>query len=156
MSHHIAAICATLGPVGRVFPAPGTAGSLVALIVGYGLLQLGWLTLLIATIVSCVVGIWSANIYEHNSGKKDASEVVIDEVAGQWMTLLFVPASLPWALAAFLMFRLFDIIKPGPVKLAEQLPSGTGVMADDIVAASLAGMVLLALQVAVEMARITS
>ena len=155
MAKRIALNLATLGPVGRVFPAPGTAGSLAALIMGYGLLQLGWVVLLTAALLISVAGIWAANLYEIHSGKKDASEVVIDEVAGQWLTLLFVPASLPWALAAFLMFRLFDIFKPGPVAFAEQLPSGTGVMADDIVAASLAGMVLLALQVAVEMAHLS-
>ena len=138
---------ATLGPIGKKLPAPGTAGSFVALPFGYFLLQISWVSLLVASLLCVVIGIWAANHYGRNSGKKDASEVIIDEVAGQWITLLFVPASLAWVLAAFVAFRLFDILKPGPVKLAEQLKDGTGVMADAVVAAMLAGMVLLVLQV---------
>ena len=147
--HKFANQIATLGPVGTNLPAPGTAGSLVALPIGFFLLQVSWMTLFIASILCLILGVWAANHYGRSSGKKDASEVIIDEVAGQWITLLFVPASLVWVIAAFIAFRLFDILKPGPVKLAEQLKDGTGVMADDVVAAMLAGMVLLALQVAV-------
>ena len=140
---------ATLGPIGTSVPAPGTFGSLTALIAGYFILSAGWFLLAAATLIALIVGVWASNISEAQSGKKDASEVIIDEVAGQWITLLFVPASLVWVIAAFIAFRLFDILRPGPVKLAEQLKDGTGVMADDVVAALLAGMVLLALQVAV-------
>lgn len=140
---------ATLGPIGRHVSAPGTAGSLAALPLGYLLLQISWLTLLVASVLSVALGIWAANSYERGTGKKDASEVVIDEVSGMWITLLFVPNTILWILAAFILFRLFDIVKPGPVKLLEQLPEGYGVMADDIAAALLAGMVLLVLQVMV-------
>ena len=145
----IAIQLATLGPIGKKLPAPGTAGSLVALPFGYFLLQISWLSLLVASILCLVIGIWSANHYGNTSGKKDASEVIIDEVAGQWITMLFIPASLGWVVVAFIAFRLFDILKPGPVKLAEQLKDGVGVMADDVVAAMLAGMVVLVLQVVV-------
>lgn len=71
---------------------------------------------------------------------------MIDEVAGQWITLLVVPFDWRWWIAAFVAFRLFDILKPGPVRLAERLPGGYGVMADDIVAGALAAACLLALQ----------
>ena len=143
VSHQIA----TLGPVGTKLPAPGTAGSFVALPAGFFLLQMSWHILLIASILCIFIGVWSSNNYGRQTGKKDASEVIIDEVAGQWITLLFVPATIGWVVAAFIAFRLFDILKPGPVKLAEQLKDGVGVMADDIVAAMLAGMVLLVIQV---------
>lgn len=140
---------ATLGPIGKRLPASGTAGSFVALPFGYYLLQISWMSLLFASILCLFIGVWSANHYGQTSGKKDASEVIIDEVAGQWITMLFIPATLGWVLAAFVAFRLFDILKPGPVKLAEQLKDGIGVMADDVVAAMLAGMVLLVLQVVI-------
>ena len=79
-------------------------------------------------------------------GSKDASDIVIDEVAGQWIALLVVPLDWRWWVGAFLAFRLFDILKPGPVRLAERLPGGYGVMADDIVAGALAAACLLILQ----------
>jgi phosphatidylglycerophosphatase A len=72
--------------------------------------------------------------------------VVIDEVAGQWIALLVVPLDWRWYLAAFLLFRVFDILKPGPVRMAEKLPGGVGVMADDIVAGVFAAVCLLIIQ----------
>jgi phosphatidylglycerophosphatase A len=74
---------------------------------------------------------------------------VIDELAGQWITLLVVPLDWRWWLAAFLLFRLFDIVKPGPVRMAERLPGGLGVMADDVVAGILAAALLLVAQIMV-------
>jgi phosphatidylglycerophosphatase A len=137
---------ATVGPVGRLRPAPGSWGSAAALVIAAGLAPfVGW-TLEIATLIICVLGIRAAEIYDRESGSKDASEIVIDEVAGQWITLLAVPLDWRWWIAAFIAFRLFDILKPGPVRLAERLPGGYGVMADDIVAGALAAVCLLILQ----------
>ena len=82
---------------------------------------------------------WAASIYETHSGKKDASEVIIDEVAGQWSVLLVAPLTLEGFIAAFILFRLFDITKPFPIRKAEAIPGGLGVMADDIVAGFFAG-----------------
>lgn len=93
----------------------------------------------IATFIALFVGIWAASVYEAVSGKKDASEVVIDEVAGQWSVLLITPLSPMGFLAAFIFFRLFDITKPFPVNKAEAIKGGMGVMADDMVAGMLAG-----------------
>ena len=73
--------------------------------------------------------------------------VVIDELAGQWIVLLVVPLDWRWWLAAFVSFRLFDIVKPGPVRMAERLPGGLGVMADDVVAGVLAAAPLLVVQI---------
>ena len=77
------------------------------------------------------------------SGVKDPGEVVIDEVAGMWIALL--PAGLIWwqILLAAMLFRLFDILKPGPVGWADKrLPGGLGIMADDLIAGALAALVL--------------
>jgi len=137
---------ATLGPVGRIRPAPGTWGSAAALPPAAALALGGNRLLEIGVVIACIIGVKAAVMYEAHSGKKDASEVVIDELAGQWIALLVVPLDWRWWLAAFVAFRLFDILKPGPVRLAENLPGGYGVMADDIVAGTLAAVCLLALQ----------
>jgi phosphatidylglycerophosphatase A len=137
---------ATLGPVGRFRPAPGSWGSAAAVIMAAALVQLGGWTLEVATLIICVLGVRAADIYDREMGSKDASDIVIDEVAGQWITLLVVPLDWRWWVAGFIAFRLFDILKPGPVRLAERFPGGYGVMADDIVAGALAAACLLILQ----------
>lgn len=137
---------ATLGPVGHIRPAPGSWGSAAAVLIAVGLVSVsGWL-LEAALVAVCIAGVKAADIYERVTGQKDASPIVIDEVAGQWIALLAVPFDWRWWLAAFIAFRAFDILKPGPVRLAERLPGGYGVMADDIVAGALAAAVLLATQ----------
>ena len=137
---------ATLGPVGRFRPAPGSWGSVAALLIAAALVQLGGWALELAALIVCVLGVRAADIYDREMGSKDASDIVIDEVAGQWIALLVVPLDWRWWVAAFVAFRLFDILKPGPVRLAERLPGGYGVMADDIVAGALAAACLLILQ----------
>ena len=137
---------ATLGPVGRIRPAPGTWGSLAALLPAAGMALAGDWLLEIGVVVACIIGVKAADIYEAHSGKKDASEVVIDELAGQWIALLVIPFDWRWWLTAFLLFRLFDIAKPGPVKMAERLPGGIGVMADDVVAGVLVATLLVVVQ----------
>ena len=137
---------ATLGPVGRIRPAPGTGGSLAALLPAAGMAMAGDWLLEIGVVVACIIGVKAADIYEAHSGKKDASEVVIDELAGQWIALLVIPFDWRWWVTAFLLFRLFDIAKPGPVKMAERLPGGIGVMADDVVAGVLVATLLVVVQ----------
>ena len=139
---------ATLGPVGHLRPAPGTWGSAAALLPAAGLATIGGWSLEIGVLVVSVLGIRAATIFETVTGRKDAKEIIIDEVAGQWIALLVVPLDWRWWLAAFLMFRLFDIAKPGPVRMAERFPGGLGVMADDIVAGVLAAVCLYLLQLA--------
>ena len=133
---------ATLGPIGHVRPASGTIGSLVALRTGYMIASFS-LGVLVATIlVVAILGIFAAQRYGQRTGKKDASEVIIDEVAGQWIPLVIIPLEVEWYLAAFLLFRFFDISKIGPVGHAEKFTGGIGVMADDLVAGILAAVVL--------------
>ena len=141
---------ATLGPIGRYVPAPGTAGSVLALIAGFFLAKNGFIILFSTLLVVTILGVLAADAYSQLTNTKDAGEVIIDEVAGQWLVLLCIPpnidAALFWYGAGFILFRLFDILKPWPVSAAERLPRGIGVMADDIAAGTLAGMVLLMAQ----------
>ena len=143
--HHIA----TLGPIGYLRPAPGTWGSLAGVLSGVGLMQLSPYLLEFAILITIFIGIEAANIYCRDTGKKDAPEVIIDEVAGQWLPLLVIPTDLSWpaycawVLLAFVLFRIFDITKLGPIGMAERIAGGAGVMADDLVAGVFAGIVVL-------------
>ena len=143
--HHIA----TLGPIGFLRPAPGTWGSLAGVLSGVVLMQLSPYLLEFAILITIFIGIKAANIYCRDTGKKDAPEVIIDEVAGQWLPLLVIPTDLSWpaycawVLLAFILFRFFDITKLGPIGMAEKIAGGAGVMADDLVAGVFAGIVVL-------------
>ena len=133
---------ATLGPIGHLRPAPGTIGSLVALGTGYLIASFSLGMLVAGILVLSILGIFAAERYSQRTGKKDASEVIIDEVAGQWIPLVIIPLEIEWYIAAFLLFRFFDISKIGPVGHAERFAGGVGVMADDLVAGILAALVL--------------
>lgn len=159
----LALAIATCG-VGYLPLAPGTWGSLLAVP-----LFLGWRALilrvsaifqaeaqrqalytasmlvLIATVT--LAGVWAATRTERLSGRKDPRKVVIDEVAGQLIAFLFIPLAMPlnwWIiLTGFLLFRLFDIVKPYPAGRLEALESGLGIMADDVVAGAYAATLTL-------------
>ena len=133
---------ATLGPIGHLRPAPGTSGSLVAVISGYVIAGFGTGWLLLASALVSVVGIIAADHYGQATGRKDPGEVIIDEVAGQWLALCAAPHDMVWFFAGFILFRFFDILKPGPVRWAEKWPGGVGVMADDIIAGMLTALSL--------------
>ena len=133
---------ATLGPIGYLRPAPGTIGSLVALVTGYLIAKFSLGVLVAAILAISILGIFAAERYGQITGKKDASEVIIDEVAGQWIPLVIIPLEIKWYIAAFLLFRFFDISKIGPVGHAEKFTGGVGVMADDLVAGIMAALVL--------------
>ena len=137
---------ATLGPIGTKLPAPGTAGSVVAIIAGYFLLPMGWIPFLMLTILISVIGVFAADIYSNATNTHDSGEIIIDEVAGQWVALLFIPHDILYLSAAFILFRLFDITKSWPVNWAERLPGGIGVMVDDLVAGLMAGIILFSFQ----------
>ena len=141
---------ATLGPIGRYLPAPGTAGAVSALITGFFLAKSGFIILFSALLLVTILGVFAANAYSQLTNTDDASEVIIDEVAGQWLVLLCIPPAIDsavlWYGAGFILFRIFDILKPWPVSAAERLPGGIGVMADDVMAGTLAGMALLMAQ----------
>lgn len=121
---------------GLLRPAPGTWGSLAALPPAWLLVHLGGVPLLAAGIVAVsLAGWWAAERYT-GGGKSDPGEVVIDEVAGQWVVLLAAPLDLGYYAAGFVLFRALDITKPWPASWADRkLPGGLGIMLDDILAA---------------------
>ena len=104
-----------------------------------------WSIVLVLTIL--FLGTWSSDKVEHIWGH-DSSKVVIDEVAGMMITLLWVPADIKYVLIGFILFRFFDILKPLGIKSAERLPGGWGVMADDVLAGIYTNILL---QVAVKL-----
>ncbi len=92
------------------------------------------IALLIGIFLSLIFGIPAATIVERQSGRHDPGFVVIDEVAGQWVALLFSPVDWRHGLIALVLFRLFDIVKPFPVRRFERLPGGWGIVFDDVAA----------------------
>lgn len=133
---------ATVLSVGRLPWAPGTFGTLAAVplvvVVQWGGVAVEWLVFGVV----CLVGTWSAEVACRVLGRKDPSQVVIDEVAGFLLTMLAAPSGWIWMGIGFCLFRLFDIFKPWPVNWVERLPGGWGVMADDLAAGVYAGLVI--------------
>lgn len=138
-----ATLVATWFGVGLLPKAPGTWGSLSALPVAWLLSFFGGqIALAVAIVVCFCAGIWATGRVI-GGGDDDPASVVIDEVVGQWMVLLFVPPNLALYAAGFLVFRLADILKPWPVSWADRAVKGAlGVMLDDILAALYGGGVL--------------
>ncbi|NTV67648.1 MAG: phosphatidylglycerophosphatase A [Chlorobaculum sp.] len=131
--------------------APGTvASAAAALVYLYVPLIREPLWLVPMILLSVALGVWSGGMMEHEYGE-DPSQAVIDEVAGQWIALLFIPASPLAVLLAFILFRIFDILKPGPVDWAQRLPGGWGIMADDVLAGVFANLSLRAMMLALPM-----
>lgn len=137
---------ARVGFAGKSPYAPGTCGSLAAMVLApFIFMPLPFWGRVILLLVVLFTGIRSASRAETLLQKKDPSEVVIDEVLGQWLTCLPFAALAFWEYAAaFALFRLFDIAKPWPVRALEKLPGGTGIMLDDA-AAGVYAMLCLAL-----------
>lgn len=122
--------------------APGTVGAAAAVAIAW-FLHWGPITNLVAGISIGIVGIWASNLEARSSGRKDPGHIVIDEVAGQWITLAGATA-FGWKswLLGFVLFRIFDIWKPAPVRQLEQLPEGAGIIADDLMAGVYGAVVL--------------
>ena len=144
---HPATAVATWFWVGLLPRAPGTWGSAAALPFAWALVSLGGHPLLLAAALVCfAVGWWASAVYVARTQAADPSEVVIDEVAGQWLVLSVAPLDPLAYLAGFALFRLFDVWKPWPVSWADdRIGGGLGVMLDDILAAGygLLGMAIL-------------
>ena len=139
----LAAVLSSFGFVGYCPIAPGTAGSAAALLLFAAIRSAGTPVLeAAAIIVVTAVGIWSAGVTERQLGAEDPGVVVIDEVAGMLITLAFVPVGWGSVAIGFVLFRLFDIIKPFPCSRAERLRGGWGIMADDVVAGLYGNLVL--------------
>lgn len=131
-----AVLLATVFGIGWLPKAPGTWGSLAALLVGWWIVSHGGQWMLAAAAgAAFVIGIWACAGYARATGTHDAGACVIDEVVGQWLVLLVTPLDPLFYLGAFLLFRLFDILKPWPTGWADRtIKGGLGVMLDDVLA----------------------
>jgi phosphatidylglycerophosphatase A len=132
-------LVATFFGVGRLKPGPGTWGSLATVILWAVIslfLPAAWIfpANLLFVILAVAVGIPAATSVARATGIKDPQFVVIDETAGQLVTLLGAPLSWKSFLAGFILFRAFDIVKPYPVRQLERLPEGIGIVVDDVAA----------------------
>ncbi len=144
----VARVVATWFGCGYAPRAPGTVGSLAALAIAWllyyyaGLRGVGFGYLAVLLFLPAV---WAANVTAQATGLKDPQLVVVDEVVGQWITLAGA-VQLNWKswIAAFFLFRLFDIWKPAPVRQFERLPGGLGIVADDAMAGAYGALVLYA------------
>lgn len=146
----VAHVTATWFYCGYFPKGPGTAGSIGALLVAWPIaLYTDWNPLVIAALAVAALApaIWAADRMARDTGSKDPQTVVVDEVVGQWIALAAVPTLEDWKywLAAFILFRLFDITKPWPVRSLEKIPGGAGIVLDDVGAGIYAALVLLAM-----------
>jgi phosphatidylglycerophosphatase A len=142
----LAVLIATVGGLGYAPVAPGTFGSAAGILIYWFTRHwpTSWQLGLIVVITS--VGVWAATRAEQHFGKEDPGAVVIDEVAGQLVTLAFTGAGLAAMVVGFFVFRILDIIKPFPADRFERLHGGTGIMADDVMA-GIYGCILLHLAI---------
>jgi phosphatidylglycerophosphatase A len=145
MKNNLAFLFATFLGCGRSPFAPGTVGSLAAVLIAWPLSRIGfgpW-HFLVLTLVLLYPAIRSADIVADNTGRKDPQIVVIDEVLGQWLTLVGA-ARFSWLTfaLAFALFRLFDIWKPPPIRRIEHIAGGAGIVLDDMMAGVYGALVL--------------
>lgn len=150
-------LIATFFYVGHMRPAPGTWGSLAALPAGWAIYMLfGPWGLIAGIVLSYILGVWATAVETKGKDNHDPSEIVIDEVCGQWIALLplafgaarqdvDILALWPGWIAAFALFRLFDITKWGPIGWADRIHGPTGVMLDDVIAGIFAAIGVAAL-----------
>jgi phosphatidylglycerophosphatase A len=157
MALRLSSLIASVCGIGYVPAAPGTVMSALAVPLALPIILYGggW-GLLCASLIAFGAGIWACGDHVRATGREDPSECVIDELAGQWLACAFAvlplgallpaaPVTLAGFLLAFALFRLFDILKPWPVSWADQkLPGGLGVMADDMIAGLMAGLLVAA------------
>ena len=125
--------------------APGTVGSLAAILLAWPLSRIGFgrIHFLVLAFALVYPAIRAASIVAAESNRKDPQVVVIDEVLGQWLTLAgALRFDFPTLALAFALFRLFDIWKPPPIRLIEQIPGGAGIVLDDMMAGAYAALVL--------------
>lgn len=127
---------------GKVPLAPGTAGTLGAIPLYLLLRPHGLWTIALAALLATIVGVWAAHVVVDDTKQGDPQIVVIDEVAGVLITLLVAPFSFAGILAAFVLFRIFDQLKPWPARAAENWSRGWGVMMDDVFAGVWGALVL--------------
>jgi len=121
------------------FPASGTWGALVAFLAHNLLfpnlfLLENWLPALVVIVVTFMLGMWMSSVVEDMTRQKDDSRVTVDEVVGYFIAVLFIPAGWVYTIPAFVLCRVFDIIKPFPANRLQRFTGGLGIMIDDVIA----------------------
>ncbi len=139
-------LLASWGPCGYAPVAPGTFGTLGAIPLYLGISRLGTSAYVAFTLAFAALAMYAAARAGKYWGVADASPIVIDEVAGYLLTMAFVPFSWPAAAAGFVLFRIFDVLKPWPASALDRVKNGFGVVADDLAAAVWAWAALSALR----------
>jgi phosphatidylglycerophosphatase A len=139
-------LCTWFG-LGKLRPAPGSWGSLGALPFAWTIQYFGGLwSLAAATAAISLVALWAIGTYLRAQPGDDPGEIVIDEVAGQWLTLLFVPPDFVLYAIGFIIFRVLDITKPWPASWADRSLNGApGVLVDDLLAGAYGAAIMLAI-----------
>ena len=133
---------ATIGFLGYFPFAPGTIGTLFALVL-YFLTDVPVYTHFLIIIIGALLGIHASTVAEKRLEEKDSKKIIIDEFIGFYVSVFYLPRTFGFVIAAFLLFRFFDILKPLFIsKLERTLSSGSGVMADDILAGIYTNMIL--------------
>ena len=131
---------------GAVPKAPGTAGTLVAVIMYLLLPQISPLIYVSLLLISFVFGVWICGKTAQDIGIKDPSGIVWDEFVGYWITMFMAPSGWIWVIIGFVLFRLLDIVKPWPIKWADkQIGGGIGIMLDDVLAGIMAALCMQAI-----------
>jgi phosphatidylglycerophosphatase A len=125
--------------------APGTVASALTVVVLW-LVPFSRLALVVFFVAVTLIGTWAAEQAERMLGRKDPGAIVVDEVAGMSLSVLALPLTLPVLTVAFVLFRIFDVVKPTPARQAQALPGGLGVMVDDLVAGIYALVIVAALR----------
>ena len=138
---HLAILLATWGGVGFSPFAPGTMGTLAAIPIFFLLSLLPWWLYILCVLGIGIVACWAADDAERIFHEKDPHRVVIDEAVGFFVTMAALPVTWTYLIAGFCLFRVFDIVKPPPIRLVEKkVPGGYGVVLDDVLAGIYAGI----------------
>jgi phosphatidylglycerophosphatase A len=137
----VSKVIATVFFVGLIPFAPGTFGTLAGMIFIWAAKpSFAWqLSILIVTLL---IGIGVSGIAEKAFGQKDCGHIVIDEFVGYLCSIIFLPLTPTFMIAAFFLFRFFDILKPPPIRMIEKLGGGTGIMFDDVAAGIITNILL--------------
>jgi phosphatidylglycerophosphatase A len=137
----VAKVIGTVAGAGYAPVAPGTVGTAVAALVYWFLLPDAFWVVGLA-LGTAAAGVWAGGVCERSFGTKDPGRVCVDEFAGYLVSVAFLPKAWVWAAAAFFLFRLLDVVKPFPARRSQRLAGGWGIMADDLIVAVYANLIL--------------
>lgn len=139
--YRISSVLATIGPIGHVPKGGGSIAAVFTVLCWYFFMNDDFIVQTFATVIVFFVGVWVSNNLEKHWGK-DSNKIVIDEVLGMMVALLFLPISVEVVVIGFILFRFFDITKVLGIRKTEQLHKGWGVMVDDLLAGIFSNLIL--------------